>query len=67
MSHMTYIFVTGHIHVNEFYDMSLSFLNNEYILGAHLIYVTLFSSNIYMLAIYLFYVTQFAKNLDMLL
>jgi len=38
--------------------MSLHFLNNIRMLGAYLIYVTLFSSNIYMLTIHLFYVTQ---------
>jgi len=58
MSYTTQVFVIRHINVKKIYHMSLNLLNNIYMLGAHLIYVTLFSSNIYMMVIYLFYVTQ---------
>ena len=42
----------------NFYYKSFNFLNNIYMLWAHLTYVTLFSSSIYVLVTYLFYVTQ---------
>ena len=60
MSNTTHIFVIRHINVNEFSLHFVSYLNNLYMLGAHLIYVTLFSSNI--LVMYLFYVTKFATK-----
>jgi len=58
-SRLRQTFLLNDISMSTHFDyMSFNFLNNIYMLGAHLTYVTLFSSNIYMLAIYQFDVTQ---------
>jgi len=51
----------------NFYHLSFDFLNNIYMLGAHLIYVTLCSSNILMLVKHLFTLHDLQKNKFMLL
>ena len=53
---------------SDFGYMSFNLVNNIYMLGAHLIYVTLFSSNMYMLVIYIHFMIFFLqKNIHLLL
>jgi len=50
---LTYIFLLYGMSMSiKIYDMSFNFVNNIYMLWAHLLYITLFSSNKYVLVIH---------------